>query len=569
MQAVTQLVARGQLEARPLLPSFLYFGHESEGALALPWDEHRRFAVGEYARARAAEAPLRVVSSAKSWLSHTAIDRRAPNLPAGAPEDIEQISPVEASFRYLDHLSEAWRAAHGSELGECEVVLTVPASFDAAARDLTAEAAYAAGLENLTLLEEPQAALYAWLEANGDSWQSQVKPGDVVLVIDIGGGTTDFSAISVVESEGRLGLERIAVGDHILLGGDNMDLTLAHTLAQRLESEGQSIDRFQMASLAHACRSAKERLLSDATLDRVPIVIAGRGSALLGSSIRSELTRDDVTRILVDGFFPAIDAGEKPKTARVGLRQIGLPYAADPGITKHLAHFLSRQAGAAGAGKGALLHPTAVLFNGGVVKAEVLRSRLLETLASWLRADGAPPPRVLSGEDPDLAVARGAAQLARVRRGRGLRIRGGTARAYYVGIESPAPAVPGMEPPIVAMCVAPFGMDEGSHAELPPHELGLIVGEPVRFRFFGSSVRREDVAGTIVERWKPEELEELSPIEVELPAEGREQGDIVPVELSSQVTPVGTLLLEAIPREPREPGERWKLELGVRIGSEP
>jgi hypothetical protein len=414
------------------------------------------------------------------------------------------------------------------------------------------------------LLEEPQAALYAWLAAAGDDWRLHLAPGDVVLVVDIGGGTTDFSAISVRDAGGTLELSRIAVGDHILLGGDNMDLALAHFAKTRLEAEGKSLDRWQLAQLAHACRSAKERLLGDAELESHPVAIAGRGSQLLGSSMKTELTRLDVERVIVDGFFPLVGAGDRPAArARVGLRELGLPYAADAAITRHLAYFLTRHAGAVGAA-GSLLHPTVVLFNGGVVKSTLLRERVLAALSSWLERDGAPPPRVLPGADPELAVARGAAHFARVRRGTGIRIRGGTARAYYVGIESPAPAVPGVEPPIVAMCVAPFGMDEGTSAELPPHELGLVVGESVRFRFFGSSVRRDDAAGATLEHWAPGELEELSPIEVELPAEGRTEGDVVAVRLSSQVTPVGTLLLEALPLEPNEPNERWKLELGVR-----
>lgn len=569
--SLPQLVAAGTLEARALLPSFLYFAHESEGALALPWDAARRFAVGELARTRASESPARVVSSAKSWLCHDGVDRRGPILPQGAPDDIEKISPVEASFRYLDHLAEAFLAEHGVPLGDQEVILTVPASFDAAARDLTVEAAYAAGLENVTLLEEPQAALYAWIADSGEGWRTHLRPGDVVLVVDVGGGTTDFSAIAAVEREGLLELHRIAVGDHILLGGDNMDLALAHVVAQKLRAEGKELDRWQLAALTHTCRGAKERLLSDARAASAPIAVAGRGSTLLGNTLKSELTREEVARVLVDGFFPVVPASARPATrARVGLTQLGLPYAADPAVTKHLAAFLTRQVEAAdelagsGARRGALLHPSAVLFNGGVVKGEALRARLLEALRHWLEADGAPAPRVLPGADPDLAVARGAAYFGLVRHGRGLRIRGGTARAYYVGIESPAPAVPGIEPPITALCVAPFGMEEGTHAELPPHELGLVVGEPVRFRFFGSSVRRDDRAGTELERWAPDELEELSPIEIELPAEGRREGDVVPVQLAAQITPVGTLLLEAVPREPREPNERWKLELGVR-----
>ncbi len=570
---VPQLVARGALETRALLPSFIYFAAPGEGALPLPWDAERTFAVGEYARSRGAESPARVVSSAKSWLSHTGIDRRAPALPPGAPEDVERISPVEASWRYLDHLAEAWQSARhdAATLGAQEVVLAVPASFDAAARDLTVEAAYAAGLENVTLLEEPQAALYAWIDGAGDAWRQQLRVGDVILVVDIGGGTTDFSAIAVLERDGSLELRRIAVGDHILLGGDNMDLALAHAVRARLEAKGHKLDRWQMNGLAFGARAAKEKLLGDESLESVPVAVAGRGSQLVGNTLSDALTRDDVARTVVDGFFPVVDAAARPAArARTGLTQIGLPYASDAAITRHLAAFLGRQAGATRelpgfeTPLGKLLHPTAVLFNGGVTKSPLLRQRLLSTLNAWLEEDGAPPVRALSGEDPDLAVARGAAYYGLVRRGRGLRIRGGTARAYYVGIESPVPAVPGVEPPITALCVAPFGMEEGSEVELPAHELGMVVGEPVRFRFFGSTVRRDDQAGAEIEDLDPEELVELAPIELTLPAEGREEGDVVPVRLDASITPIGTLLIEAVPLLPRKPDERWKIELSVR-----
>ncbi len=551
-----QLVSPGAVEPRELLPSFLYFSHESEDPLALPWDSSRRFCVGEHARTRAAEAPARVISSAKSWLCHEGVDWRGPILPQGAPDDIEKISPVEASWRILDHLSEAFRAKYAVELGEQEVFLTVPASFDAAARDLTVEAAYAAGLENVTLLEEPQAALYAWIAQAGDRWRQHLGPGDVVLVIDLGGGTTDFSAIAAIEKDGALSLHRIAVGDHILLGGDNMDLALAHVAAKKL---GKELDRWQMVALTHTCRAAKERLLSERDLASIPVSIAGRGSALLGNTLSAELSREEVERVLVDGFFPRCARDAKPAVrTRGGLTAVGLPYASDPAVTKHLAHFLARQVDALGTETS--LRPTAVLLNGGVVKGAALRERLFETLSGWLETR----PRLLPDEDPDLAVARGAAYYGLVRKGKGLRIHGGTARAYYVGIESPAPAVPGVEPPVVALCVAPFGMEEGSHAELVAHDLGLVVGEPVQFRFFGSSVRREDPAGTALERWSPEELEELSPIEITLPPEGRREGDVVQVSIAAEVTPVGTLLLEAVPFEPKKPGERWKIELGVR-----
>jgi hypothetical protein len=583
--SIPQLVAQGTVEARPLLPSFLYLAHESEGAQALPWDAERRFAVGEHARSRGVDAPARLVSSAKSWLSNPGVDRRGPVLPVGAPEDLEKISPVEASWRYLEHLGEAWD--HGVAGGDPElafarqeIVLTVPASFDASARDLTVEAAVAAGIEDITLLEEPQAALYAWIEGHGDAWRKEIRVGDVILVVDVGGGTTDFSAIAALEKDGSLELVRVAVGDHILLGGDNMDLALAHVVRQKLVAEGKEIDRWQMSALTFASRVAKERLLGDPSLASAPIAVAARGSKLFGGGLRAELTRDEIERTLVDGFFPEVASSARPAArARVGLTQLGLPYASDPAVTKHLAAFLGRQAGATAKLEGfvpaprrgdasdrapRLLHPTAVLFNGGVMKGEALRLRLLRTINAWLDEDGAAPARVLGGADLDLAVARGAATYGLSRHGRGIRIRGGTARAYYVGIESAVPAVPGIEPPITAMCLAPFGMEEGTEARLPPHELGVVVGEPVRFRFFGSSVRREDQAGTELDAWKEGELEELAPIEVILPADGRREGDVVPVRLRASVTEVGTLLLEAVPREPLKADERWKIELGVR-----
>src|ERR1019366_3577911 len=343
-------VSQGQIEAQPLLPSFLYFAHASEGPQALPWDAERTFVVGEYARARGVDAPARVISSAKSWLSHPTVDRRAGILPLGAPEDVEKISPVETSWRYLEHLVEAFDARFGggdASLAQQDVILTVPASFDASARELTVEAALAAGIEKITLLEEPQAALYAWTLGMGDAWRGQISPGDVVLVVDVGGGTTDFSVIAAVDKDGALDLVRVAVGDHILLGGDNMDLALAHLARQKLEVEGKVVDRWQQVSLVHACRVAKERLLSDVSLPSAPIAIASRGSALLGATLRTELTREEVTRNIVDGFFPSVSADARPTTrARAGLTQLGLPYASDPAVTRHLAAFLARQSGA-------------------------------------------------------------------------------------------------------------------------------------------------------------------------------------------------------------------------------
>jgi hypothetical protein len=567
--ALPQLVSSMTAQRRPLLPSFVYFASDSEGPLGLPWDPERRHATGELARARSAEAPGRVVASAKSWLSHAGVDRRNPLLPVAAAEDVEKISPVEASFRILDHLAEAWTHAEhggsGSPLSELEVILTVPASFDAAARDLTVEAALAAGIDSVTLLEEPQAALYAWIERMGDEFSKHLVPGDVVLVVDVGGGTTDFSAIEVLENAGLFELRRIAVGNHILLGGDNMDLALAHHLKQKLEANGEPLDRWEMQGLCHAARHAKESLLSSNAFSSVPVAVAARGSKLIGAMRRTDLLRSDVEQLLVDGYFPIVPASARPSVRpRAALQQLGLPYASDPAVTKHLAAFLANQASAQTAVNRPLLCPTRVLFNGGVLKSEIFRDRILGTLNSWLRDVGAPEARVLEGEDLELAVARGAAYYGEVRRGNGLQIRGGTARAYYVGIESPMPAVPGLEPPILALCVAPFGMQEGSLATAIEQELLAVVGEPVRFRFFGSTVRRNDAIGSLLESCADVDLEELSPIEVTLPAEGRTEGDTVPVKLRASVTAVGTLLVEAIPLEPQKPDERWKVELSVR-----
>jgi hypothetical protein len=451
------------------------------------------------------------------------------------------------------------------------VVLTVPASFDPAARELTAEAAAAVGLGHLVLLEEPQAALYHWILATQDEWRKQVRVGDIILVIDLGGGTTDFSLIAVTERDGSLELVRVAVGDHILLGGDNMDLALAHAVRTKLAEQGIQLDPWQLQGLTHGCRNAKEILLGDAAVEAVPVVVPSRGSKLIGGTLRTELTRDEVTRNLVEGFFPWVEASARPATrARAALTKLGLPYAQDPAMTRHLAAFLARQVGATRDLAGfedrlladaSFLHPTAVLFNGGVFKAPPLLARTLEVLNGWLAAEGAPPVRLLEGADLDLAVARGAAYYGYVRRGRGVRIRGGTAKSYYVGVESAMPAVPGMEPPIEALCIAPFGMEEGTQAELPPQEVGLVVGEPVRFRFFGSSVRRTDHVGAVLEQWTPDEVEELEEIEATLPAEGRQPGEVVPVRLHAAVTEVGTLRLEAVPRTGEE---SWKIEFDVR-----
>jgi molecular chaperone DnaK (HSP70) len=553
--AVPQLVKPGVVEARTQLPSFVYLPAANElppASLELPWGRAEHV-LGELARARGAEVPARVVASAKSWLCSVGLDPMQAILPWNAPEDVPRLSPVDAEAAYLQHLRAAWDAVMPAPLDEQEVYLAVPASFDASARDLTIRAAERAGLGAARLIEEPQAAFYAWLADTGGAWRQMVRVGDVVLVCDVGGGTTDLTLVAVGEEGGSLVLERRAVGDHILLGGDNMDLTLAHAVRARLARDGTTLDEWQLRGLVHACRDAKEKLLAAGAPAQSPVVVLGRSRKVVGGAVRTQVTRDEVQAALVDGFFPEVGRDERPHAARrIGLQEIGLPYASDPAVTRHVAAFVGRHRDIAPEG------PNAVLFNGGVMRADRFRGRMADVLGAW-RDDGA-AIRVLAGTDPDLAVARGAATYGLARRGRGVRICGGTARAYYVGVETAAPAVPGMAPPVKALCVAPFGMEEGSEVELPDAEFGLIVGDPAEFRFFGSSVRRGDGPGTVVEAWSEGEIEELPPLETTLIASG-EQGRSVPVRLEAQVTEVGTLALWCVARDGRQ---RWKLEFNVR-----
>ncbi len=575
--AIPQLIGPGSVEARPLLPSCLYLPHPDElkaADLGLPWQTDPTRICGEMARNQGTTTPIRLVSSAKSWLCHPDVDRKSAILPAGAPDEIPRISPFDATVHYLAHLRDAWNGQFPyDQLSRQEVTVTVPASFDPAARELTAEAARAIGIEHLVLLEEPQAALYSWVNDTKGAWRHEVEVGDIILVVDLGGGTTDLSLIAVTEQDGALELTRVAVGEHILLGGDNMDLTLAHLLRQKLAKSGVELDRWQLQALTHGCRIAKESLLADADLESIPVVVPSRGSRLIGGSIRTELTREEVRSTLIEGFFPAVAADSRPAVrARGAITKVGLPYAQDPAVTRHLAAFLGRQTGATEDLQGfvdqtpgaSFLHPTAVLFNGGVLKAPVLQERVLEVLNQWLGAEDAPPARLLGARDLDLAVARGAAFYAHVRRHGGIRIRGGTSHSYYVGVESAMPAIPGMEPEIQALCLAPFGLEEGSGPVAPPQEFGLVVGEQVRFRFFGSSVRREDEVGELLEEWREEELEELAEIQTVLPAKDHKKGEVVAVRLQATVTEVGTLELTAIPVD--TPDEHWNVAFNTRGG---
>lgn len=557
---IPQLVAANTLESRPVLPSFLYLATKDETATKafnVPWSTNSSEAVGYAARNLSAEFPERTVGAAKSWLCHSKVDRHQAILPWQAPDSVAKVSPVTASQRYLEHLIAAWHEAFpGSPIKDQQVVLTVPASFDASARELTREAALNAGLpDSFVLLEEPQAATYAWLSGVGDRWRKLLKVGDRLLICDIGGGTTDLTLVEVAEENGELTLQRAAVGNHLLVGGDNMDLALAHYVAQLFEQKGLHLDPWQSISLWHSCRNAKEALLAGTGPDSQTISVPGRGSRLIGGLVSVTVERHAATDLLLDGFLPAAQLSSKPAKSRAGFREIGLPYEADTGITRHLASFLQQTLGGNG-----LTH---VLLNGGVFKAQALRSRLLHQLQEWFPQN---PPKLVEGaEDLDFSVARGACFYGWTKQRGGVRIRGGTARSYYVGIETAGLAIPGAGRPLKALCVVPAGMEEGTETDVPSESIGLIVGEAARFRFFSSPVRKNDRPGELLSRWSPDEISETDSLEATLPAAENSDDEYVPVRFHSRITELGVLELWCV-HESED--KRWKLEFSVRDDAE-
>ena len=578
LEPVTQVVTPHSIGELDLLPSAVYLpaeGEAGESTAVLPWAATPSAGLlGRHARERGALQPDRLILSAKSWLCHPHVDRRGPLLPWGSTVVTQKWSPLEVSRQLLTHLLASQRQRRPDQVfSAATTVVTVPASFDEAARSLTLEAAAQAGLGEITLLEEPQAAFYAWLEGQGTAWRSQVKAGDLLLVCDVGGGTADFSLIAVSEHQGDLALERIAVGEHLLLGGDNMDLALAHALGEALAAAGTPVDDTQFLALVHAARAGKEAMLGDASLSEVPISVPARGRRLVASTLRTTLTREQVNRVVVDGFFPRTAPTDLPVVRRAGgLREAGLPYAADAALSKHLARFLTRAranvesspallqavGGPARLARAPLLVPDAVLFNGGVFNSEALRHRVLELLTAWAGS----PVRALAGARPDHAVALGAAAYARLRAtGHGVRIKAGTARSCYIGMESATLAVPGRRATTKALCVAPQGMEEGTRHALLDQEFFLYTGETAEFRFFTSEARAGDRPGQLLP--DASELEESARLEVNLPSpEGHAPGEEVPVRLEAVVTELGNLELYLVHVAS---AQRWKLELNVRM----
>lgn len=564
---IPQMIAAG-LQAEALsLPSFIYFplGEELKAQTAgISWDQTSSFCVGTFARDRGSELPSRLIASAKSWLCHSGIDRRQFLLPLGAEENMDKMSPLEACAALLRHFREAWDSKIEDPFIEQQVLITVPASFDPSSRQLVQEAAEKAGYPDVLLLEEPQAAFYAWLHVHQNDWRNLLKVGDCVLVIDIGGGTTDFSLISVSDEGGTLSLQQLAVGAHLLLGGDNIDLSLAYLAKSKLEEHGHIIDDWQLQSLIHSSRRAKEMLLSGSPPKHVDITVMGRGSRLIGGTLKTRISLLEAKELILEGFAPLVSPQERSKVERrTGLQQVGLPFAQDARFSCQLAKFLSMTGEGDSSSMENFVMPTAVLFNGGTTKALALQERLIEQLNRWAKELDRPLVTVLPDADYDFAVSRGAVNYGKARNGKGIRIKSGTSRSFFIGVEDAIPAVPGVPVPLKAVCVAPYGLEEGTDLQLEQQEFALVIGEPATFRFFSHATPKlldgtEPTIGTVVRQWK-QELTELHPIESRLESsEG--DGKTVRVKIRSCVTELGVLEVWCIATD----GRKWKLEFDIR-----
>ncbi len=623
--AVPQLVAAGQYEARETLPSFHYQPAQGEmqpAALRLPWTnsatDDTPHVVGVFAREQGAISPGRLISSAKSWLCHSGVDRTAALLPWQGAADVERLSPVEVSARYLAHVRAAWDQAFAQhKLAEQDFVLTLPASFDEVARELTIKAAALAGLPRVVLIEEPQAAFYAWIDHNRDRWDQFVKPGQKILICDIGGGTSDFTLIRVRRGEaGKVQFRRVAVGDHLILGGDNLDLALAHHLEERLAIEGKGegekgrkgeqpgandtssdlhvspspplpfspsppLHARQWAMLVQRSRQLKETLLGPNPPEKVTLNLPWSGSRLIGGARQLDVSRDEVHKLLVEGFFPLVPLDARPARRSSGFQEFGLPYAPDPAVTRFLAAFLTAHRNVAMDDVALLAgqdpaRPDIVLFNGGLFESPVLRQRMIDSLEQMF--GGGWSPIVLDNERLDLAVARGAAYYGMVRRGLGVRIAAGLARTYYIGVEgagsrehgagsteqegaAPLPAPRSLLP---ALCLLPAGVEPGQDVNLTKRRFDLLVSEPAEFPLYVSSTRLTDRPGELVSVDR-EQMTPLPPIRTVLRSRKKGAAETVGVNLHARLTEIGTLDLWCSEVE----GKRsWRLQFDVRSATQ-
>ena len=569
---IPQLVASGEVGHRAVLPSFLYLPGPYElapGSIALPWDSDRRYAVGEMAREQGALVPGRLVSSAKSWLCHAGVDRKGRILPWGAEPGVEKVSPVEASSRYLQHIREAWndvvaRGKAEDRLEQQRIILTVPASFDEVARELTVAAAREAGLAKVTLLEEPLAAFYAWLSRHEEEWQVRMAPGQLILVCDVGGGTTDFTVVVVRQGDKGLLFDRLAVGEHLMLGGDNMDLTLARFLETKLAGRTARLDTKRWHQLCHQCRKAKEVLLTgESKTGRMDITIVGSGGKLIAGTMKAELSLEKVEELILDGFFPSVDASECPQGDQgSGLSEFGLPYVQDPAVTRHLAAFWQRHRSLLVRETGRdLPRPEFLLFNGGALTPASIRSRMQSVVQRWFQEGSQESwaPEELDNPRPDLAVAVGAAYYGLVRMGIGVRVGAGSPRAYYVKVAS-APGQKEQEDDRLAVCLVPRGTEEGFETSLGEPAFEVLTNQPVSFDLFCSSTRLGDRLGDLVSLGLGE-ASMLPPIRTVLRYGKKRAAHPLPVELGVRLTEVGTLEIWC---QSEKTTHQWQLQFDVR-----
>ncbi len=564
---IPQLIAPGQVESRETLPSFHYQAAGDEavlGALRLPWSTRDpNFAVGVWARDEGGLRAGRLIASAKSWLCHSGVDRTADLLPWHAAADVERLSPVEVSARYLRHLRDAWNAKFPHEpLAKQDIVLTLPASFDEVARELTIEAAARAELPRVVLIEEPQAAFYAWVYRRRDDWHERVEPGQTILICDIGGGTTDFTLLRVRRGNtdtDQVQFHRVAVGDHLILGGDNLDLALARRIEERL-SQTRRLEPRQWETLVRICRTVKETLLSDGAPDTMTVHLPGAGAKVIGGGLDIEVTRDEVRELLVEGFLPRVPLDALPQRRQSGFQEFGLPYAPDPAITRYLAQFLQIHR-SAGLDESASRNersgrPDAILLNGGFFASPILRDRLLAVVASWFREEEELwTPQLLDHDRLDLAVARGAAYYGMVRRGLGVRITANAARSYYVGVESQPPAV---------VCLLPGDAAPGEDVRLPGRTFLLTVSEPVEFPLYVSSTRLTDRPGELI-AVQTEQMRPLPPIRTVIRTQRRGDTGAAHVELHARLSEIGTIELwcNEVGRD-----RSWRLQFDVRSATQ-
>ena len=561
--SVPQLVAAGEVEKRETLPSFHYEpanGELADNALELPWAKDTNYAVGVFARDHGRAVPGRLVESAKSWLCHSGVDRRANLLPWHGAADVESLSPVDVSARYLGHVRQAWdHEFPNSPLAEQDVVLTIPASFDEVARELTVTAARQAGLPKVVLIEEPQAAFYSWVYAHRDDWEKHVAPGQTILICDIGGGTSDLTLIHVRPAAGdKVQFHRVAVGDHLMLGGDNLDLALAHAIEQKLKPGGKLEPR-QWSVLVPTCRHVKETMLGENPPESYTVNLPGSGRKLIGGGIQAEITRDEVVQILVNGFLPEVKLTAKPQRRQSGFQEFGLPYAADPAITRYLATFLKSHADTTAADSDATNsgRPDIVLFNGGFFASPMLRERLLANLTDWFNDDEPDwSPLVLDNERLDLAVARGAAYFGMVRRGVGVKIVAGLARSYYIGVEQDG------EP--AALCLIAAGAEPSAETKPIEQQFEVLTGEPVQFPIYVSGTRLTDKPGEIVPI-DEEQMSALPPIRTVLQSKKKAEQGSVQAQIATRLTEIGTLEMWC---HQVDGSKRWQLQFDVRSATE-